>query len=455
MIMSNLILYPSLLKGNITIPPSKSMCHRGIICAGLAKGLSVVNNISLSEDILATLNAIKALGANIEVENLEASSMLKQDILSIEGEVFKGFYGVKINGGDNKKEENIIIDCYESGSTLRFLVPIAAALGINAVFLGKGRLGDRPLRDYYNIFDSQKLKYSNCNGKLPLTIEGKLMAGDYKVSGNVSSQYISGLLMALPLLEGTSKILIDSRLESRPYVDMTIKVLERFSIEIENHDYKEFLIIGNQRYKPCNYMIEGDYSRAAFWLVAGLIGNNIDCIGLNNDTVQGDKVILDIIQKFGGTYKVRNLTTTTTATTTYPGITTSGVIIDGAECPDLIPIVAVLAALSKGKTQIINSSRLRFKESDRLKAIASELNKIGAKIIEKQDGLEIDGVEAFSGGVVDSWNDHRIAMAMAIASTRCKGPLTLKGSECVKKSYPNFWEHFKLLGGNSSEWNLG
>jgi 3-phosphoshikimate 1-carboxyvinyltransferase len=448
--MSDLILYPSLLKGEVAIPPSKSMCHRGIICAGLAKGLSDVNNISLSEDITATLNAVKSLGADIKVDTTKDSLINKQVNHVLGDEMFEGVHSAKINGGEFAKDSTITIDCNESGSTLRFLVPIVSALGIRSEFLGSGRLGDRPLKDYYDIFDRQRLKYHNNQGKLPLIIEGQLVSGDYEVSGNVSSQFISGLLMALPLLDGASKIIIGSKLESKPYVDMTLQVLNRFSIEIENNNYKEFLIKGNQIYKPYNYSVEGDFSQAAFWIVAGLLGNHINCIGLNTNTVQGDKVILDIIKKFGGDYEANSEMNVTTKP-----CATRGTVIDGAECPDLIPIVAVLAALSKGKTQIINSGRLRFKESDRLRAIASELNKIGANIVEKQDGLEIQGVEVFNGGIVDSWNDHRIAMAMAIASTRCKESLILMGSECVKKSYPNFWEHFKLLGGKTNEWHVG
>lgn len=425
--MKDVMINPSNLKGEVSIPSSKSVCHRAVICAGLSEGISNIDNVVFSQDIEATCEAMESLGVNIE----------------------KQVSSIKIKGTEKLTVINNHIHCNESGSTLRFLIPIAATTGKRVTFEGKGKLEERPLEPYYKIFDIQKINYKNIQGKLPLTIEGKFKPGEYKINGNISSQFISGLLFALPLLDGDSKIIVTTKLESKPYVDLTIDMLKNFRVHVDNNDYKEFIIKGNQKYKRADYRVEGDFSQAAFWLTAGLLGANVLCKGLNMKSLQGDKAILEIIKAMGGEIciegdKVRALPSKT-----------KGTIIDASQCPDLVPVLTVLGALSEGTTEIINAERLRIKESDRLSAICLELNKIGADITEKADGLIIRGREFLKGGTVHSWNDHRIAMALAVASIKCKEPVIIKNANCVKKSYPEFWKHFRKLGGNISEWSMG
>jgi 3-phosphoshikimate 1-carboxyvinyltransferase len=404
--MENITIIPSNLSGTVKIPPSKSISHRAIICAALCEEPSIINNLIYSEDVDATINGLKSFGIGFE----KNQNTLK---------VFKSINSKKIN----------IIDCNESGSTLRFLIPLAAALNKKTTFKGRGKLVERPLNVYYNIFDNKNIKYENTNGGLPVTLWGGLKPGAFNIAGNISSQFITGLMFALPLLNGNSKISITTPLESKGYIDLTINVLKNFSVDIENNDYKEFIILGNQKYKSNNYTVEGDYSQAAFWLVANNLGNNINITGMPHSSSQGDSKILDIIE----TIKNRDSSIETK--------------IDATQIPDLVPILAVLAALNKGKTTIYNAKRLRIKESDRLKAISEELGNLGANIKELDDGLYIEGKEFLSGGVVNSWNDHRIAMSLAIASTRCKENVILINKNCVNKSYPMFWDDFNSLGG--------
>ncbi|MCT8978403.1 3-phosphoshikimate 1-carboxyvinyltransferase [Clostridium sp. CX1] len=426
--MKHIRINPSKLKGSIAVPASKSLCHRAVICASLSEGVSNIENLFFSQDVNATCQAMSNLGVEV---------------------VYKGESKIKIRGTSKLEAKGNSIDCFESGSTLRFLIPIAATLGEEVTFNGKGKLVERPLGDYYRIFEEQQIQYENINGKLPLTINGRLKAGEYRIKGDVSSQFISGLLFALPLLEGDSRITVTTELQSKAYVDLTIDVLKAFSIEVKNVDYREFTIKGNQKYIASDYKVEGDFSQAAFWLVANVLGSEVVCNGMNMNSLQGDKVIIETIKSMGGEIVVEG-----EKVKALPS-KTKGTVIDASECPDLVPVLTVLGALSEGTTEIVNAERLRFKESDRLAAITSELNKIGADIEEKEDGLIIRGKETLIGGKVNSWNDHRIAMALAVASTRCKEPLIIEDADSVKKSYPNFWEHFKELGGSVDEWNLG
>jgi len=301
----------------------------------------------------------------------------------------------------------------------------------------------------YKIFDEKHIAYKNRMGRLPLTIEGKLMPGEYKIRGDVSSQFISGLMFALPLLNGDSRIVLTTELESRPYVDLTVDMLKRFSVHVDNFDYREFMIKGNQKYEAADYSIEGDFSQAAFWLAAGTLGADIGCEGMNMETLQGDKVIMEIITRMEGA-----VTASGDVIKAIPS-KTKGIVFDASDYPDLVPVVAVLGALSEGTTKIVNAGRLRIKECDRLKAVCSELKKIGADIEENETGLRIRGKEILEGGITQSWGDHRIAMALAVASVRCREELVIQDASCVKKSYPDFWNHFKMLGGVLDERKLG
>jgi len=425
---------PTILKGKVMIPPSKSVSHRAVISASLAEGISRISNVILSEDIMSTMDGMESLGVSVEVlDSVEESKPVT----------------LEIQGNPNLKIVNETINCRESGSTLRFLIPLAGSTGSEVTFTGQGKLVERPLDAYYEVFKEQGIYYKNNKGFLPLTVRGSIKPGTFKLKGNVSSQFITGLMFILPLLEVDSKIIITTEMESKGYVDLTMDVLAQFGVTIQNNNYKEFSVKGNQQYSNRDYKIEGDYSQAAFWMVAGTIGDTITSLGLNSNSLQGDKAILEIMRAMGVDWRI-----------TSEGIETKrartkGTIIDASQCPDLVPILAVLGALSEGTTKIINAERLRIKESDRLKAISTELNKLGAKIRELDDGLLIEGVQELTGGIVDSWNDHRIAMAMAIASLRCTGSVTVTGSDAVNKSYPHFWKDFIGLGGKIDERNMG
>lgn len=419
---------PNKLAGSICVPSSKSMGHREIICAALAEGISIVDNISFSADIEATCRALKSLGTEI----VKVPS------------AFAGRCALQIKGGHLQVKE-AIIDCGESGSTLRFLIPLGAICGAKLTFTGRGKLVTRPLQAYYDIFTKQNLKFqTEAQGALPLTLEGKLVAGEYLLPGNVSSQFISGLLFTLPLLAGDSVLRITSPLESQSYVALTLACLEKYGICVEHEDYLVYKIKGGQKYHNRNSVVEGDYSQAAFWLVAGALGQKITCRGITPDSLQGDKKIIEIMQRMGcgldfGTGEEQVLVS-------QPQIT-KATTIDASDCPDIIPVLSVLAAVSSGTTHIIKAGRLRIKECDRLLAMTTELNKIGAEITELPEGLIIKGKPNLTGGQVSCWNDHRIAMSLAIASQKCTEPLLLEGTECVAKSYPDFWEDFKILGG--------
>lgn len=430
--MADLKIYPSELKGEVKIPPSKSMAHRAIICAALSEGLCIIENIDYSDDIIATIDAMNSLGAKI---------VKHKDYIEVIGAY----------GNDEKVKEARVIDCNESGSTLRFLVPISLLFKGSSNFIGRGNLGKRPLTTYYNIFERQGIQYSYEEGNLNLVINGELKAGTFEVEGNVSSQFITGLLFTLPLLKEDSKIIITTEMESKGYIDLTLKAMSDFGVEIINNNYREFIIKGNQKYNARNYRVEGDYSQAAFFLCADSLGNDVLCKDLDLNSLQGDKEVIDILERMNVVFNANDIG--------VKGIANGELtitVIDGSQCPDIIPVLTAVASLTNGTTEIINAGRLRIKECDRLSAVTSELNKLGAKIIEKEDGLVITGVEKLQGGVeVWSHKDHRIAMTLAIASTRCEEPIVIKDYECVAKSYPNFFEDFKALGGNIHEWNVG
>lgn len=430
--MKAVMIQPSCLTGKVKIPPSKSLAHRVVIASGLCNGESSIDNISMSEDITATCEIMEKVGVKI---------LKLPNKLIISGNESLEFLPKGHSGYE--------LQCKESGSTLRFLIPTLMQTGEKITFKGSGKLAQRPLKPYYEIFDNQNIKYTTEAGHLPLTVEGNLKPGIFELRGDVSSQFVTGLMYALPLLKGDSTIKLTTDLESIGYINLTLDVLTKFGVNIEKNNEREFRIKGNQKYKKCDYRIEGDFSQAAFYLAAGVLGGEVECLDLNIESLQGDRVIVDIIKKMGGEIYLED------------GILKAskselkGTTIDVSQCPDLLPIVAVLGALSEGTTKIIKAGRVRTKESDRLRAITTELNKIGAEVIEETDSLIIHGKACLRGGTVDSWNDHRIAMAMAIASIKCTEPLTIEDSGSVKKSYPEFYEDFKSLGGKVSEWTMG
>jgi len=408
----------SKLNGSIVVPPSKSICYRAIIASGLSEGICDIKNIVLSDDIMATIGGMEALGSKISVNG----------------------NGLIVKGSSPPKAVRKEIDCMDSASTLRFLIPVALLTGDRIEFKGSVGLSRWPLGPFYDMFDSHNIGYSGRRG-LPLTVWGKLKAGKYELKGNISSQFITGLMFALPLVEGDSKIVITSELESKGYINLTMDMLKKFGIIVENKCYSEFYIYGRQTYKPSDCSVEGDYSQAAFWLAAGVLGGNIECCKMNTASLQGDRVIVDIIKEMGGNISVHGDSIYAKESKI------KGTVIDASDCPDLVPALSVLASCGKDTTRIINAGRLRLKESDRLKVMAEELNKIGASVRETEDGLIIEGRDMLNGGIVDSHNDHRVAMSLTVASLKCANPITIMNSGCVKKSYPDFFDDFRKLGG--------
>lgn len=384
----NVTITPGLLRGAITPPPSKSQAHRLLIAAALADGESRIEHLADSQDIQATRRCMAALKA--------------------------------------PGEDLPVLDCGESGSTLRFLIPVALALRGGGRFTGRGRLMERPQKPYFDLFDEKGIAYRQEDGVL--TVQGRLTPGTFALPGDVSSQFVTGLLYALPLLEGDSRITLTTPLESRGYVDMTLEALERFGIRAECPDGRTLRVPGGQTYRPCRAAVESDYSQAAFYYAANGLGGQVEILGLNPRSAQGDRCIVPYHMQLCG-----------------PGEAE----LDVSQCPDLVPPLAAHAALRQGITRIVNAARLRIKESDRLTAVTQVLTALGADVVEGADRLTITGQpEGLAGGVtVDSHNDHRIAMMLAVAATRAEGTVTIRGAESVAKSYPDFWEVYESLGG--------
>lgn len=419
--MSNITVKPALLSGTVTPPPSKSDVHRAILCAAMAKGKSKIHPIDFSKDITATINCVKALGAQV-VTNGKT---------------------ILVDGTNFLKKRSAILHCGESGSTLRFMIPIACAGGVKTTFLGDGRLPSRPIGIYLDCLPNHGIT-CNTRGGLPLDISGTLQSGVYEIAGDVSSQFITGLLLALPLLNGNSEIKLTSAAQSVGYIDMTISTMKQFGVNITKTK-SGYYIQGNQEYKALDYTCEGDWSQAAFFFAAGALGGNVEIKGLKLPSLQGDSTCVNIFEKFGANVNVSQ-------TSIYVSSNKLNAIdIDAENIPDLVPILAVTAALASGTTKIINAGRLRIKESDRLSAIANGLNTLGANVTQTNDGLIIKGVSSLNGSLVHGVNDHRIVMSLAIAAAKTNGDITITDKESIQKSYPNFFTDYEKLGGKIKE----
>lgn len=401
-------LEPSVLTGSISSIPSKSDAHRLIIASMLSDGATTLRLPTSSADIDATIGCINALGASIKKcgENLV-----------IQGKQFS---------------DCALLDCSESGSTLRFIVPVASAISDTVSFTGKGRLPDRPIKELLDALRSNGAEFSS--DKLPFTKTGRLKSGIFTLPGNVSSQYITGLMFALPLLDGNSEIRLTSKLESSAYIDITLRALRRFGIEITQKG-SSYFIKGNQKYvSPSSLAVDGDWSNSSYFLASG-----VTVTGLDTHSPQGDKGILEVFEKMGGKISYSNGICVDLSDLT-------GCETDISEIPDTFPTLAVLATKAKGKTDFINGARLRIKESDRIETTAAMLTALGGKVEVHRDGMTVYGGKLHSG-VVDGAGDHRIVMAAALASTLSDGIITVTGAEAVSKSYPSFFEDFKKLGG--------
>ncbi len=419
-----LSLTPSSLNGTVHVIASKSLSHRYLIAAALSKEPSILEGLMESDDIDATKHALKALGAIIE-----------------SGYVKGGFPNVR----------HPEINARASGSTVRFMIPIAMVSDKPVVFRGEHRLPKRSLAAYETMFTSMGYRYERLSeDHLPLRVQGPLKPGNYHIRGDVSSQFITGLLFALPLLEGDSRIVIEGDFQSQSYVGLTVDTLNAFSIEVNRTD-SGYFIPGNQVYQPLHVNVEGDYSQAAFFIVAALMNRYpLRLDNLRRESKQGDRRILSIIAGMGGRYEWDQDTLVV-----HPS-TTRGTTIDLADIPDLGPILMVLAARSEGETTFTNVQRLRYKESDRVEAMREVLTAFGVFFEATDDTVTVKGATTFKGDItLDSYDDHRIAMAVIIASLNASGPVTLKNAEAINKSYPNFVDVFKTLGGSASIFKEG
>ena len=406
-------IIPSSLSGQVSIPPSKSAAHRALICAALSEEMSRVEPYCTSEDIKATAACLRALGMRIEEDE-------------------KGYTvgrGETVKGGT--------LDFGESGSTARFLLPVAAALGAEVTAKGKGRLPERPMKVLTDLLRQHGVEVSSDN--LPMTLKGKMTAGEFALPGNISSQYISGLMLAAPLLDGDTEIIPTTALESVGYIDMTVDAMKGQGVEAEETE-KGWRISADQSYKPCDIKIEGDWSQAAFFMSAAAIGGDIRVHGLDFASRQGDMAALDVFAAFGADISIEG-----DVLHIRKG-ELRGIEVNAADIPDMVPAIAATAAFARGKTVIHSAERLRIKESDRIKTTIAALNALGIKTEERPDGMMIYGGRP-KGGTVDGANDHRIVMAFSVAAAFAQGESVITGAEAINKSYPEFFEDFKKLGG--------
>lgn len=390
-------IQPQKLSGIIPAMPSKSQAHRLLICAAFADDATSLYCPQTNRDIQATADCLRALGAVI------TRTETGYDVIPI-----------------NQIPKNAVLNCCESGSTLRFFLPIAGALGVDATFLMEGRLSQRPLSPLW-----EEMERMGCTLSRPadstIRCAGKLMLGEYSIDGGVSSQFITGLLFALALMSQPSSLHVTGKIESKPYIDMTLDALKTFCVNISNNDQR-YTISPQDFRSPRSVTVEGDWSNAAFWLSANALHSNIVITNLDPASAQGDRAV-----------------------TTYLSTLERNCTIDAAQTPDLVPVLAVVAGARNGAT-FINAGRLRLKETDRLLTTAALINNLGGHARIEGDCLIVEGT-GYTQGRVDATNDHRIAMAAAIAATVCKGPVTIHSAQSVEKSYPHFWEDYRRLGG--------
>lgn len=410
---------PARIGGTVSAPPSKSMAHRAVLCSALAKGTSHIENLEFSKDISATLAAAGQLCARVESGPADAL---------VEGlGHFRPVFGP--------------VDCCESGSTLRFLIPLASLTGQSITFVGRGRLMERPQSVYETLYREQNLHFEQANGQL--TVAGSLRSGEYTLAGNVSSQFISGLLFALPLLAGDSTLHLIPPVESRSYIEMTRAAQAAFGVTSHWLDDTTLCIPGGQQYHPRDYIVEGDYSQAAFLAVLGAVKGGITLTGLAAETLQGDAVILDILRRCGAKF------TRTEAGLVFEQAALHGVDIDLADCPDLGPVLMVLGLLCEGTTVIRNAERLRIKESDRIAAMEAELRACGGVLSSEGGTITVQGCKPrlhAPEAPLSGHNDHRVVMSLTVLALAADIPLAINEAEAVQKSWPHFFDALKPLG---------
>lgn len=402
-----LLLKPSRLTGTVKAPSSKSHAHRAMICAALCESETVMQMSTICEDTQATIRCLRALGNEIEYNGTEIKTV--PHAFSTKG----------------------VFDCGESGSTLRFMLPVVCAAGCEAEFIGRGRLGKRPIKELIENITSHGITAKT--DSLPLFLSGKMQGGDFYVSGDKSSQFLTGLLLALPICNG-GKITLTSPLQSRPYVELTMKIMSDFGVNVKC-DGNNFTVLSNEKYiSPNKYSIEGDWSNAAFWLASG-----VKVTGLNEHSAQGDRAFANVLSSLGAVKK---------DDFEFDLSHIFGNKINVSDIPDLVMPLSAVCACADGTSVIYGGERLKLKESDRLKSVYDMLKGVGANITPSSDGFIINGKKTLDGGYVNSQNDHRIAMACAVLAQHSKNAIILDGAEAVNKSYPTFWDEYKKLGGS-------
>ena len=410
-------------QGKIKAIASKSVAHRLLICAAFADAPTRILCEETNNDIEATAACLNALGASI------SRNAPHYDVVPVSpSNIVKG----------------ATLPCGESGSTLRFLLPVAAALGADCSFALEGRLSDRPLSPLREELEAHGISLS---GKNPLTISGKLSGYEFSIDGGVSSQFVSGLLFALTLLPHSASLTVTGKIESAPYIDITCDALSLFGAPVQRNENKYIINAKASLVSPSYLEVEGDWSNAAFPLALGALCGEVEVCGLNPDSSQGDRTIADLLLRFGADITLSESRSSYIARRSN----LRGIEIDASQIPDLVPVLATVASVAEGKTHIYGASRLRLKESDRLSTVCDMLTRLGAKIDENDDGLTIEGVSTLSGGSVSSHNDHRIAMSAAVAASISEHSVEIDGAEAVSKSYPAFWDDVKSLGAKISD----
>ncbi len=414
----DMVLTNPCVKSCVRAISSKSEAHRALICAALSDVETRIICTDTNADIDATVGCLNSLGADIRRTS--------------DGFVVKPITCLM---------SGATLDCNESGSTLRFLLPLCASLGADCSFVMRGRLALRPLSPLYELLEGNGVDLSE-RGKSPLSISGQLFAGDYSVAANISSQYISGLLFALAVAKGESRLRLEGKIESAPYIFMTLDTLLAFGAEIKfDGESNVFYIKGKERLtSPSLFTVGGDWSNAAFYLCAGAIGKNrVTLSGLDENSAQGDRSVLSVLRRMGADIRSSGGEITVLPSRLH------GIDIDAADIPDLVPILATVASVAEGETRIYNASRLRLKESDRILSVCSFLSALGADIRPSDDGMIVCGKEKLLGGEVDSFNDHRIAMSASIASLICENTVKISRFEAINKSYPSFLDGFDKI----------
>ena len=411
------------LEGVVSAPPSKAYTHRMLIATSLSNGTSLIHNPLISDDTQATLEAVKALGA---------TTKLNKNCWTIDG-------------AEQPLTPSKPIDCRESGSTLRFIIPVAALAAGSSMFLFEASFERRPVAPLLESLKELGVESNIQRDVSSVSVGGGgIRGGKTSIRGDVSSQFISGLLFACPKAKADTEISVTTKLESKSYVEMTLEVLGKHGIKSSvDHDFSRLRIPANQSYRPCDHAVPGDFSSAAFLFAAAAVtSSTVTVNGLDYQISQGDKKIVDILEKMGASIKICDNSVEVT------GKPLVGINIDAKDIPDLVPVCAVLACYSEGRSEIFNAKRLRYKESDRLASISTELQKMGADITVNEDGLTINGACPFHGTTVDPHNDHRIAMACAVAALGAKGETKIQNVECINKSYPQFFDDLRLIGAN-------